>query len=627
MEDTHPEGELPVVTAEAGPSSGSHSWLGSSATRSSHDSGQPNDMAPDAVHLMASKKTRTSSNSQGRAAIADAVAAGTTTIVAIGSPDGSESVSEDDDQNDQEDANEEPQFEDCPVDGCHESVIASEMAYHVDLHAALDYQNKPVDDSDVVSSDNAPETSSQRHLAATTASNTKANAKPATPTPVKKANGTPTRTRALSFDGMTSSKGARSSSVPPVQKPPYRPTSRKSTDSSRSVNAAKLSGNTETRKAPVPDDENSERHRERREHQRNRERGRGPSRTHTGELGMSTPGVQSNSHQTFLSRKPSKTIRSFLALFAGVDPRRHSSHAGHEGRDKEKEKANLHSGRRSRHSTSDKGSVPKAVAQVVSEAPKRLGKAELGKYADEERMPDSLAIYLKKEWGIVHQGGFCGYRNIQTIVSYIVGAEFPGHKSFSKKLPSVFDLQDLIEAAWDMGINDRGRIETGGIRLTRKYIGTPEAVAMFQSLNIPCSINAFKHKTPGKSKDLLLRDVEEYFSKGNYEAGQKVRATTLPPIYWQHPGHSLTIVGIEKTTSGETNLLVFDPIFRDSSIMARFVSHRHALPEVLLRPYRRGPRYLSRFRAFEILKLQPLAKDYDYGYMSPKTVSVPNLEP
>lgn len=188
------------------------------------------------------------------------------------------------------------------------------------------------------------------------------------------------------------------------------------------------------------------------------------------------------------------------------------------------------------------------------------------------------------------------------MVSYIIGAEFSGHEVFSKKLPSVFDIQNFIEHAWDMGFNPRGRVETGGIRLTRKYIGTPEAIALFQSLNIPCSINAFKHKTPGKSRDLLLRDVEQYFGSVHCESEQKVRVTSLPPIYWQHPGHSLTIVGIEKMIAGGTNLLVFDPVFRDSSIMSRLVGQKHAHPDQLLRPYRRGSRYLSRFRAFEVLK-------------------------
>jgi zinc finger-containing ubiquitin peptidase 1 len=72
------------------------------------------------------------------------------------------------------------------------------------------------------------------------------------------------------------------------------------------------------------------------------------------------------------------------------------------------------------------------------------------------------------------EGNLCGYRNIQMIVSYINGAKAQGSEHFSNGLPSVLDLQDLIEEAWDKGINGEGRVETGGIRGTRKYIGTPE---------------------------------------------------------------------------------------------------------------------------------------------------------
>lgn len=60
------------------------------------------------------------------------------------------------------------------------------------------------------------------------------------------------------------------------------------------------------------------------------------------------------------------------------------------------------------------------------------------------------------------------------MASYINGVRLQGHQQFKKKLPSVFQIQDLIETAWDAGINAQGRVETGGIRGTRKYIGTPE---------------------------------------------------------------------------------------------------------------------------------------------------------
>jgi hypothetical protein len=58
--------------------------------------------------------------------------------------------------------------------------------------------------------------------------------------------------------------------------------------------------------------------------------------------------------------------------------------------------------------------------------------------------------------------------------SYIIGREAQGHENFKGKVPSIFDIQDYIENAWDFGINSQGRDETGGIRGTRKYIGTPD---------------------------------------------------------------------------------------------------------------------------------------------------------
>lgn len=72
------------------------------------------------------------------------------------------------------------------------------------------------------------------------------------------------------------------------------------------------------------------------------------------------------------------------------------------------------------------------------------------------------------------EGGFCGYRNIQMLVSYITKTQSLGHTHFPHGVPSILDIQDLIEQAWDMGFNSTGRTETGGIKGTRKFIGTPE---------------------------------------------------------------------------------------------------------------------------------------------------------
>lgn len=60
------------------------------------------------------------------------------------------------------------------------------------------------------------------------------------------------------------------------------------------------------------------------------------------------------------------------------------------------------------------------------------------------------------------------------MISYINGAKSQGFNHFDEKLPTIFQIQEFIEHAWDLGINAQGRLETGGIRGTRKYIGTPE---------------------------------------------------------------------------------------------------------------------------------------------------------
>ncbi|KAI2643474.1 peptidase family C78-domain-containing protein [Xylaria nigripes] len=281
----------------------------------------------------------------------------------------------------------------------------------------------------------------------------------------------------------------------------------------------------------------------------------------------------------------------------------------------------------------------------------RLGVAELGKHAYEDQMPDSLVAMLKKgkytsAEGIVPvlarllehcssteyaylchpavqhisklrgEGGFCGYRNIQMLSSYIVGAHAEGTEKLGGQIPSIFQIQEFIENAWDMNINASGRIETGGIRGTRKYIGTPEAQAMFQSLKIPCDAEDFKLEEKGASETALVASIQKYFESVPFNADDKVRRTNLPPIYFQHRGHSLTIVGLERRVSGSLKLLVFDPMYHDPKVLTRLVGgakedHSKLLTPVLWHPdatlnlYRRGNKYLRRFSAFEILKLAP----------------------
>ncbi|KAM5437552.1 hypothetical protein McanMca71_000832 [Microsporum canis] len=204
------------------------------------------------------------------------------------------------------------------------------------------------------------------------------------------------------------------------------------------------------------------------------------------------------------------------------------------------------------------------------------------------------------------EGGFCGYRNIQMLISYIQDSRAVGYKHFPSRTPSILKLQGMIEQAWDNGFNSHARVETGGIKGTRKYIGTPEAAALFQNLEIPCRPKVCTETTEDKAFESLYLTVAEYFL--NHKAPvteKKVVQTDLPPIYLQHAGHSMTIVGFEIRDNGSVNLLVFDPMFKTSAAISRLIGTQctTAKPETYLKAFRRCNRYLRQFDTFELLML------------------------
>ncbi|KAF4507137.1 hypothetical protein G6O67_005805 [Ophiocordyceps sinensis] len=272
-----------------------------------------------------------------------------------------------------------------------------------------------------------------------------------------------------------------------------------------------------------------------------------------------------------------------------------------------------------------------------------LGTFHLGKFAHEQRMPAWLVRLLETEGQVCtegllpvleqllqqspstkiahlchpcvrhvsklpHEGGFCGYRNVQTLVSYLIATRSPGSEHFGNRLPTVLEIQDLIEQAWDKGYNPRGRLETGGIKQTRKFIGTPEAQALFNSLDIPCSVQAFRPTSGVKVTQILLETLEDYFNRGWEGANStKVRSTKLPPVFLQHQGHSVTVIGIERQKDNQVFLVVFDPSHGESGSMKRLIAgdvgEHTPKTSKLLKPYQRGIKYLGRHDEFEMLRL------------------------
>ncbi|OAP56708.1 hypothetical protein AYL99_08820 [Fonsecaea erecta] len=296
---------------------------------------------------------------------------------------------------------------------------------------------------------------------------------------------------------------------------------------------------------------------------------------------------------------------------------------------------------------------------------KQLGKSELGPYAHEKQMPGWLrrmleagakvtvtqrigpdgrlvkvetvanetphlvpvlarlsqidrtverAFYCSPE--VVHvckmsfEGGFCGYRNIQMLLSYIQGTEAHGSENFRGRLPSILKLQDMIENAWDLGFGSSGRVETGGIKFTRKFIGTPEALALFSSLDIACEATAYYARKEIEAFETMLCAVCDYFDDDSTQDNMdKVVITDKPPIYFQHHGHSMTIVGVEQRLSGAVNLVVFDPMFNPSPALKKLAFSRRtsfacARPGKVLEAHRRDEKYLKSYKVFELLTLK-----------------------
>ena len=210
------------------------------------------------------------------------------------------------------------------------------------------------------------------------------------------------------------------------------------------------------------------------------------------------------------------------------------------------------------------------------------------------------------------EGSFCGYRNIQMLISFILGSASESQDpAFTNGIPSILTLQDMIEEAWEHGFNSEGRIETGGIRGTRKHIGTPEAQALFKSLGIPCQVRRFESSPSVNAFSSLLDYVEEHFKTKTDTTtinGTKMHQTIMPSIYLQRPRHSLTIIGIELHANGQRDLLVLDPGYIPSPRMIRSAQAAENGTgfdkRFSLTPYRKGRWQLGGYKQFETLTLR-----------------------
>lgn len=123
-------------------------------------------------------------------------------------------------------------------------------------------------------------------------------------------------------------------------------------------------------------------------------------------------------------------------------------------------------------------------------------------------------------------------------------------------------------------------------------------------LNLAHSVYSFSGTSAKQAHEHLLDFVEAYFSQDT-QVDSKVHESDRPPIFFQQPGHSMTIIGFERSNDGKRNLLIFDPSFGPRKQLQGLVSKpsrvENAVADSLLRTYRRSAVQLKKYDEFEIL--------------------------
>jgi zinc finger-containing ubiquitin peptidase 1 len=221
--------------------------------------------------------------------------------------------------------------------------------------------------------------------------------------------------------------------------------------------------------------------------------------------------------------------------------------------------------------------------------------------------------------------GFCGYHSISSLLSYLRGAAHaPKHHIYATRIPSIPELQSLIEEGWNANINAHARTETGGILGTRKYIGTSEAETILRLLAVPCwTMRLVSRKGTPRACDVLMDRVGKYFSRNDGRKGGDPLLLGPAPVFLQFHGHSVVIVGFEKwrqrVRRAKSGFLMSLPDLNELVVFNSAVERQRVVEKVrdgkvpegkiaecveVLGKYRLSRYELEKYRAFELIFLE-----------------------
>ncbi|XP_074365153.1 uncharacterized protein LOC141706240 isoform X2 [Apium graveolens] len=211
-------------------------------------------------------------------------------------------------------------------------------------------------------------------------------------------------------------------------------------------------------------------------------------------------------------------------------------------------------------------------------------------------------------------GWGCGWRNIQMLSSHLLQKRPEAREILFGGcgfVPDIASLQRWLELSWEKGFDKPGSEDFDKeIYGKRNWIGTTECATLFRSFGIRARMVDFCSKELASKTSFhrqVIGPMDKYILKGdcssslvsssgtwkpnhhstnfgklrgqhslidwvwNYFSDNKsielnknqVIASEKPPLYFQHDGHSRTIVGIQVTLQRkggqEYSLLIFDP--------------------------------------------------------------------
>ncbi|TKW36782.1 hypothetical protein SEVIR_1G005600v4 [Setaria viridis] len=216
-----------------------------------------------------------------------------------------------------------------------------------------------------------------------------------------------------------------------------------------------------------------------------------------------------------------------------------------------------------------------------------------------------------KGWG-------CGWRNIQMLSSHLLKQRPEAREVLfggSGFVPDIPSLQRWLEIAWDKNFDIIGSNHFDNkVYGAKKWIGTTECATLFRSFGLHARIVDFdstessglkskngkhaasqvqgpmdkfliKNNPPKSSSELCQEDAESmrgqqvlvdwiwnYFASGCSDrfTTPRVTVSNKSPLYFQHQGHSRTIVGIQKKkgrgSQDQYTLLILDPGHRTADL-------------------------------------------------------------